>query len=357
VFNDDRFPDPEFVGGAEGALDDGSTFALLVHGVVGKDERPHRQPRQVRQRLANSGRFDDSGFDVVFVAHAVSIPQSLYRFVPDGALCEERSMSGFLIVGLLTIAAIAAAFHFGLHVDPENVPSGSPAWRGPDPAALADALVEHLTDAGVAPRPRGVELEELACHHAFDMATRDIPDETTPEGETLTDRFVRLHPRLVGEAAQWQLLAPAEPTWQDARRAIETLVAGPDGESLRAPLAGPEINELGVGAAVERGRVGLCVVLMSRWATLDDTLPPPAHDGWTFRGTLGGDTDATHLGARFREAGGPWSDETLAAVEDQGEVAPDVPTRFRLTLPIAPDALDVEVQFVRRGVHGRTRGL
>ncbi len=265
-------------------------------------------------------------------------------------------MTGFLIVVSLVVGVLALAVRMGLHVDPENAPSGSPAWAGPDAARLEAALAERL-DGVRSPAPeRRPELDELAGHHAFDMAARNYDGETSPEGETLQQRWARLHPALVGEIAQWQNLGDADGTWSDASRVLDALAGGDAGDALRGPLAGPEIEEVGVGAAVERGRVALCVVMMSRWATLDDLAPPPAHDGWTFRGALGPGTAAAGLEARYRSAGGAWSDAVRGEEEEQGAIAPGDAPRFRLTLPIAPDALDVEIQFLRDGVHGRIRG-
>ncbi len=266
-------------------------------------------------------------------------------------------MTGLLIVVLLSVAVLAWAVHLGLHVDPENAPSGSPAWQGPDAAALDAALTDHVQGIGDDPAPtRTAELDELAAHHAFDMATRNFDSETTPEGETLEARRTRLHPKLVGEIAQWQAVGDVDAAVADATRVLDGVLGAGAGDLLRASLDGPEVGEIGIGAAVERGRVGLCVVMMSRWATLDDTAPPPAHDGWTFRGELGRWTAAADLQARFRVADRPWSDAVTAEPEDQGATAPGDPDRFRVTVPVAPDATAVEVQFLRKGVHGRVRG-
>ena len=193
------------------------------------------------------------------------------------------------------------------------------------------------------------------------MATRRFDSEATPEGEDLGARRLRLHPLLVGEAAQWQELATLEATWSDPSRLLEALLGSSSrrGAALRESLAGPEIGEVGVGAAVERGGVALCVVMMSRWATLDDVSPAPGHDGVTFRGELGPGVAAEDLTARFRVDGGPWSTDARAAVEDIGHLEGGVAGRFRLLLPVPPEAHgeSTEVQFSRGGVSGRVRQL
>jgi hypothetical protein len=268
-------------------------------------------------------------------------------------------MPGLLVVALLFVAVLMIAIHFGLHVDPDRAPHGPPGWAGPDAVALDAAFSELLQGLRTPAPTRLAELDELAAHHSFDMAMRNIDGEVTPEGEDLEGRHLRLHPKIVGEAAQWQELATVQAGWSEPSRVLDALV-GPDsrrGAALREPLSGPGIGEVGVGAAVEQGRVALCVVMMSRWATLDDPHPPPAYDGWTFRGELGPGVGAEELAARFRRDEGPWSGETPAQVEDVGHLEPDQPQRFRLTMPIPPDAVGVEVQFVRNGVHGRTRRI
>jgi hypothetical protein len=268
-------------------------------------------------------------------------------------------MAGFVIVGLVTVAVLVVAIRLGLHVDPENAPHGSPGWTGPDATALDAALGELIQELRTPPPARLAALDELAAHHAFDMAMRRFDGERTPEGEGLEGRHLRLHPEVVGEAAQWQELADVDAGWSEPARVLDALV-GPDsrrGTALREPLRNHEIGEIGVGAAVEKGRVALCVVMMSRWATLDDTEPPPAHDGCIFRGELGPGVEADQLKARFRREGGPWSEEATAIPEDVGHLEADQPRRFRLVLPIPMDGSAVDLQFVRGGVHGRTRRL
>ena len=265
-------------------------------------------------------------------------------------------MTGLVIVAALTVGVLFLAVLLGLHVDPENAPRSAPDWAGPDAAALDAALTRVVDGARDVPPPRVPELDELAAHHAFDMATRNIAGETTPEDEDLDARRRRLHPKLVGEAAQWQNLADVDAGWGDAERAVAALVgpSSPAGTLLRESL-GAEVSEVGVGAASEGGRVALVVVMMSRWATLDDTQPAPAHDGWTFRGLLGPGIEAARLTGHFRLSGGPWTGVAHAAVEDAGHQEPGEAHRFRLTLPISPDALEVEVQFVLDGIRGQVR--
>ncbi len=240
---------------------------------------------------------------------------------------------------------------------PENAPTGSPDWAGPDAASLEAALSAWIREVRPDPPRRVDSLDELAAGHAFDMAMRNFDTPTTPEGETLAARRLRLSPAEIGDAVQWQETADLEAGWSDPERVLSAIVGTGSrrGEALRDRASAPEIAEIGVGAAVERGRVALCVVLMTRWGTLDETSPPPAHDGRTFRGELAPGVRPEEIGVRHRLASGEWTQEAMAEAEDVGHLGPDQAERFRIVVPVPPDAADLEIQFLNGNVLGLVR--
>lgn len=266
---------------------------------------------------------------------------------------------GLVAVVVLTALMLLVAVKLNLHIDPENAPTGSPDWAGPDAASLEDALVAWIREIRPDPPRRVDSLDELAAGHAFDMAMRNFDTPTTPEGEALAARRLRLSPAELGDAVQWQETADLQAGWSDPERVMSAIV-GPGsrrGEALRDGASAREITEMGVGVAVERGRVALCVVWMTRWGTLDETAPPPAHDGWTFRGELAPGVRPEEIRVRHRLASGEWLQEATAEAEDVGHLGPDQAERFRVVVPVRPDAVDLEIQFLSGNVPGLVRRL
>ncbi|MEE2828564.1 MAG: hypothetical protein VX498_05220 [Myxococcota bacterium] len=149
-------------------------------------------------------------------------------------------------------------------------PSERPVWMGPDPVILQGALAQALhglfDQEGQGQPLTDPATQELAAHHAHDMAWRGFFSDRDPEGADHELRRLRLHPRFVGTSTQWVTAFTPDPG-QSATSFAQAVITAHRVE-LDELLAGSRWNRLAAGVAIERGRGAICVVVAAHWATL-----------------------------------------------------------------------------------------
>jgi len=234
--------------------------------------------------------------------------------------------------------------------DPEDVPLQRASWLGPDTALLETALRELITSSAQSSRlERRPEVDELARHHAFDMATRNFLADTDPEGVDHNERRRRLHPNLVGRTHQF--ISDFVP---DAGQSTESFAAQV-WESLSAllnPVATEaEWGDLGVGVAVVRGRGRVCVVLGQTWAELSKQASWGPDSGWEVEGKTVAGTQRGQLSVRLVQED-TLSDDAAA----EHEIGWDQ-ERFRLQIEAADPNEHTWVEILRDGIPGLRRRL
>lgn len=245
---------------------------------------------------------------------------------------------GLIIAALLAAGVLYLAFvsaHWG---EDGQVPAQRPTWLGPDAVALCTAVTTRILDErrrrGLAdPHPCGA-VDELARHHAFDMAARDYGRETDPEGEDLGGRRHRLHPDYVGRLWEWdRLLEPEGPSTEESLLAALFDEAGL--AALEAQLASAEVTAIGVGVTVEHGRCGVCVVFGAHLATLSRIdLGEAGVGGWELRGELAPEVSLADVWGQLIDADGAALPRVDAGPVDTD---PPRPRDFRLQLGLDGD--------------------
>jgi len=247
---------------------------------------------------------------------------------------------GALVGGILFLARLVAR-------DPKDVPRERATWMGPDTALLENALVELLSKQAAGPLAVRPDVNELARHHAFDMATRNFLSDADPEGVDHSERRRRLHPDFVGRSHQ--SIASFTP---EAGQSPESFAAARFeelSEDLAKSLTDPTWTELGLGVAVEGGRGALCVVLGQSWAELTKKSSWGPDSGWEVEGRVGDGTRREQLSVRVVQG----SDFGSAAPADH-EVGWD-DERFHLQIPAPDPNEETWIEILRDGVPGLRR--
>lgn len=224
-----------------------------------------------------------------------------------------------------------------------TVPDGQVQW-----GSLNSGTVENEARTRLAgDSADDADLSELARYHAFAIASRGFAGETNPEGEDHGARRTRLTPLFVGWSTEYQVAFDRErgsrevEVGEEAARKLEAA-----GFSLGAG------ESLGIGAAVEAGKVAVVAVVGRRVATLE--APPivgvPA-GLWSIVGKAVPGVAARFRG-ELRRGAGSW--ESAGTTKPKRGLLGDlVPGRFELELdlPEGSDQLDVRL------VHGETEVL
>ncbi len=251
---------------------------------------------------------------------------------------------GLIVTSLLLVGVLWVAFQSAHWGEDGQVPTRRPTWLGPDAVAIAkmlqDALAAERTRASLPELLHGKAIDELAKHHAFDMATRGYAAEEDPDGEDLGGRRHRLHPGYVGRMWEFDaLLEPSGPSTEESLFAeIRRTPAWSDG-LLRA--ADPAWNAVGVGVAIERGRCAVCLVFGAWWATVERVKPGEAWSGgWKLEGDTAPGVPVAELTGQLADA-----DPVAATPHDNPEEHPRV---FTLVLPWDGDAVGLKAT-IRRG--------
>jgi hypothetical protein len=245
---------------------------------------------------------------------------------------------------LILCGGVAAVFIAIMLFAGQDGPQEAPTWTGPTAQQVEAAVrsaIERDREAPLQPHPGVVE---LARHHAFDMAVRGFADERDPEGIDLAGRRLRLHPTFVGHLRQWVHVREASASSEPALLAAALLEGCGDITALQAT----DWNVLGVGVAMERGRLSCCLVAGAWWATLDEQilggLPP---SGWSVEGMVEEGTGVEQLAVREVDSG----DAPRPA-----EAVPDAAARFQLRVDASPGC-GARVVVVREGVEGVPRPI
>jgi len=164
------------------------------------------------------------------------------------------------------------------------VPELRPLWLGPDlveTTECARTLIDELREKhGLEPLERHPAVDELAQHHAYDMAERGFCGPVDPEGVDLEERLVRLHPTMVGALSEWQRETRELPSNQPAELAQSLLTGSPSEEKALAALVLAEgLNCMGIAVAGSAERATLCIVFAHHWATLVPDRPHLEREG------------------------------------------------------------------------------
>lgn len=244
--------------------------------------------------------------------------------------------------GILFLARLVAR-------DPEDVPKQRASWLGPDTALLEAALRERIARVHPGNLGRRAEVDELARHHAFDMATRNFLADIDPENVDHSERRRRLHPNLVGLCHQ--IIADFRPDAGQSVEAFATQLL----EELRVEsdsvTADPKWDEVGVGVAIERGRGRVCVIFGKTWAELSKQALWGPDSGWEVEGRTVIGTQRGQLSVRLIQ-GDALGDSEAA----EHEVGWDE-ERFRLQIEATDPNQDTWVEIVRDGVPGLRRRI
>jgi len=213
---------------------------------------------------------------------------------------KSVSATSAVLVGLLLAGILLLARQIASWGSDGKTPRQRPAWLGPDPVeverALARLAAELRSTAGVQPATEDPAVAELARHHAHDMASRGFCADADPEGVDLQERRRRLHPDFAGVVEQWFCLVEPDPA-HTAEGLARDLLRRDD--QTAEWLARGKWNRLGVGLAIEAGRMGCCLVAATRWATLHSGLKGDLHpSGWTVEGSVEPSVAIEQLGAR-----------------------------------------------------------
>ncbi len=210
---------------------------------------------------------------------------------------------GLIVAALLLAGVVWIALRTARWGEDSPVPERRPVWLGPDAVAVASALRRELeqarSDAGLPPLLESPATEELASHHAFDMAARGYEDERDPEGLDLGDRRHRLHPGYVGRLWEFdRLLDPDAPSTEESL--LSGLRRTPGWSEAVARAVDPAWNTLGLGVAVEGRRCGLSLVFGAWWATIGAWEPGEAGvGGWRVAGKAAPGCDVALLAGQL----------------------------------------------------------
>ncbi len=248
------------------------------------------------------------------------------------------SAVGLIVAAVLTVGVLYLAFVSARWGQDGTVPERRPTWLGPDAVAVAQIVTARLLQER---RRRGLSdphpcpaVDELARHHAFDMATRNFAREEDPEGEDLGGRRHRLHPDYLGRLWEWdRVLEPQGPSTE------ETLLAELFSEAglaeLEERLGSEQVTTIGVGVAVESGRCGVCVVFGAHLGTLSKIdLGEAGVGGWELRGVMAPEVSLGDIWGRLIDSQG----DPLARVDAEPvDADPPRPQDFRLRLGLDGD--------------------
>ncbi len=236
------------------------------------------------------------------------------------------SATSAVLVSLLLAGVLLLARQIASWGNDGRTPRRRSAWLGPDPVeverALARLAAELRSTAGVQTATETPAVAELARHHAHDMASRGFCADADPEGVDLQERRRRLHPGFAGIVEQWFCLVEPDPA-HTAEGLAGNLLHRED--KVAEWLAQDKWNRIGVGLAIESGRMGCCVVVATHWATLHTGLKGDLHpSGWTVEGSAEPTVAIEQLGAR--PAGRATARRPAVIVEDR---------RFQLHVDVA----------------------
>lgn len=231
------------------------------------------------------------------------------------------------------------------------VPGKRPSWLGPDIIAITTALREEVDQRFHSSVPTDsaaqAVVNELAQHHAHDMAERSYCGSEDPEGAGLPDRLARLHPSFVGQAIQWQRELDVQPGWDEHRIATELLDESGTSERLSGILDWGRGNCIGVAVAVSEHRIVACLVAGSSWARLQKVGQGEAEpDTWLVGGQLTEGISADSMQFTLRSADGEESEVQgpFPTTEDDWEEG-----RFRLLLPLLDELSEATLVAEQQG--------
>ena len=262
---------------------------------------------------------------------------------------------GNLIVVAVACLLFAVVIRNTTNWREESRPQRRPTWLGPDPAeverSLRAQLEKRLAGLGSQALRDSPALQELANHHAHDMAVRDFDGSVDPDGVDLDLRRDRLHPHWVGRALQRQSRTP----WSgspEADRLAEQLLDGLStngSDSFEAAVHRGTWTDWGLSVGVEGHMACACLVLGEHWAIVDHEPWAAATEGhWTVGGRLAEGVEHGDLGIRVCQAS---SVANLEFTED-GEDS----RRFTCTFADPTEGGGEGWVFVRGEVSGRKRG-
>lgn len=238
---------------------------------------------------------------------------------------------GIVIAALLLLGIVWFARNTATP-NPGAMPQGRPTWMGADPVQVTGAVRAALASRGVSGSSDA--LDELAQHHAFDMASHNYCHEVDPVGAGLRDRRRRLTPDYIGSMEEWDTLV-VPPTIPTPEALTEALLVGegPQGEQLAHLLDRPGWTAVGLSVAAEHQRAALCAVFGRFLGTADriDRVDDPPVKGWRLRGRW------PSAGSRTPLQGFLIDDEGVAVAGPADAVAasgadPDSP-RFEVLIP------------------------
>lgn len=216
-----------------------------------------------------------------------------------------------------------------------------PAWLGPDPVATAAAARTRLLGETNVTSDRG--LDELAAHHAHEMAVLGFDGELDPEGRGLESRRERLQPAWVGEMCQLQRRVEL-PDGATPDRLAAALVS----DELKREL-GPLANRsVAVAVGTHHKNAAICVLIGEPWGTLRGRLKEHPDGGFALRLELAPGVRKEELTARIRAAGDAWSEPTPGQ-QDKHE------GRCWFHLPAVEPVGPMDYQILRGGRPGRVR--
>jgi len=278
----------------------------------------------------------------------VTLPATLLLLPPASAAPT--------LVGILAVLFVCAGIWWLSSImlrwgQDHPVPGGPPVWLEMDAVAITVALREQL-HAQLPPALPQLSyaqdvVNELAQHHAHDMAERDFCREVDPEGTGLNTHLLRRHPTFIGRLSQWQSQVDVQVGWDPPRIAaelFELLNPKDDGRDFLERTGG---NCLGIAAAVSEHRAVCCVVVASSWARLQRASQREAEPNtWVVGGQLTQGIQADSLAFTLQlpsgeelEVKGP-----IPTTEDDWEEG-----RFRLLLPLVEDLSEARLLAERAG--------
>jgi hypothetical protein len=215
------------------------------------------------------------------------------------------------------------------------VPRGEVEWGSLNSGAVENAVRGALSiDSS-----DDVDLSGLARYHAFAMASRSFAGETNPEGEDHAMRRRRLAPLFVGKSTEYQVTFGRE---KGAREKEVGELAAHKLQALGVSLQPGDT--LGIGAAVEAGKVAVVIITGVRVATLEarPILGVPA-GLWSIVGKTSPGVSSPFRG-ELRRGNGSWQSGGTIGVK-RGLLGDPVPGAFawELDLPEGDDQLDVRL--------------
>lgn len=246
------------------------------------------------------------------------------------------------VCGIVFLARLVAR-------DPKDVPHQRSSWMGPDTALLEAALHSCISGGAQSTLARRPEIDELARHHAFDMAARNFLADVDPEGVDHDERRRRLHPELVGRSLQH--ISSFIPDVAQSPEAFAAALLEELGAEFAAAIGDAMWTELGVGVAVEAGRGAVCVVLGQAWAELTRPSSWGPDSGWEVEGKVFPGTRREQL--------------TLRLVRDEAPGEPNPASheigwdaeRFRLQVDVSGPTEGIWLEILRDGTPGLRRRL